>query len=107
MAEEKAEAVVVHEEIAKPAVGIVPVEFVPGGIVEPKLTAIEQRIHALGYKAFEVYGNKDAALHFIHSTRAQRAARSSPSVFRSPNVRGGLTASMDDLCSDLERRLGL
>ena len=96
------------EEIAKPErPGIVPVEFLPDGIVEPRLTPIEQRIHALGYKAFEVYGTEDAARHFISSTRAQRAARSSPSVFRNPNIRGGSIASMDDLCSDLERQLGL
>ena len=98
----------VHEEIAKPeGPGIVPVEFVPDGIVEPKLTPIEQRIHTMGYKAFEVYGTEDAARHFIKSTQVQRAARASPSVFRSSNIRGGSIASMDDLCRDLERRLGL
>ena len=81
---------------------IVPVEFIPDATIEPQLTPAEAEIRGMGYKAFEVYANQGAALHFIDSTRVQLRSKADPRRLRSPNTRGGKIATMGELCDSLD-----
>ena len=82
--------------------GIVPVEFVPDGKLEPVLTSPELDMCGLKYRAFEVYGDANATRHFIESTRVRLAERTRLPVPRSPHIRGSGIATMGELCENLE-----